>query len=125
MPGDDKATSILLVEDNVDTATTLAELLSMRGYNVRAVHSIREALKQLDGTQLIISDLGLPDGTGIDLMKNARVKGPVKAIALSGYNTEEDQRKSREAGFAAHLTKPVDLKTLLATIEHVATGEPS
>ena len=59
----------------------------------------------------LLSDLGLPDGSGLDLIREIRARcGPeVKAICLSGYGMEEDMRQSREAGFLAHLTKPVSL----------------
>ena len=65
-------------------------------------------------------NLGLPDGSGLDLMRQLVASGKaIKAIALSGYGTEDDARKSREAGFAEHLIKPVNLAELVATIEGV------
>ena len=88
---------------------------------------LASALKaaETDHFDLLISDLGLPDGSGLDLMRQLSVQNPMKSIALSGYGQEEDVRKSREAGFTEHLTKPVDLRVLRETIERLAwTGLP-
>jgi CheY-like chemotaxis protein len=68
---------------------------------------------------LIISDIGLPDGSGLELMRQIRDRYAARGIALSGYGMEEDIRKSREAGFLAHLTKPVDFQKLQVAIEEV------
>ena len=69
---------------------------------------------------MIISDLGLPDGSGYDLMDQMRPKLPVTpAIALSGYGSESDVKRSRECGFCEHITKPVDFGRLLAAIDQV------
>ena len=69
---------------------------------------------------LMISDLGLPDGSGLDLVRELRRRGSkLKAIALSGYGREEDVKRSREAGFDAHLTKPVEVDTLIEAVEKV------
>ena len=69
---------------------------------------------------LIVSDIGLPDGSGLDLMRGSRGVHPCPAIALTGYGMEEDIRRSREAGFTAHLTKPIDFDRLLTAIGEVA-----
>ena len=75
--------------------------------------------------ELIISDIGLPDGSGLDLMRRvAARRGPVPAIALTGYGMEEDIRRSREAGFTAHLTKPIDFAKLEAMIRQVTSAGP-
>jgi CheY-like chemotaxis protein len=69
---------------------------------------------------LLISDLGLPDRSGLDLIRELRQRGlALKAIALSGFGREEDIQRSKEAGFAAHLTKPVDFETLLRAVETI------
>jgi CheY-like chemotaxis protein len=68
---------------------------------------------------VVISDLGLPDGSGLDLMRVLKTKYNLRGIALSGYGMEEDHRRSLEVGFAAHLTKPVDYRKLQATIAQV------
>jgi two-component system CheB/CheR fusion protein len=108
---------ILLVEDHLDTAEALTDLLRDRGYQVSTAGSIAEALELAspqDGTRidLVVSDLGLPDGNGLDLMRELSSRYGLSGIALSGYGMEEDVRKSHEAGFRKHLTKPVDLRAL-------------
>ena len=70
----------------------------------------------------MLSDLGLPDGSGQDLMRELASRYGLRGIALSGYGMEEDIRRSREAGFLRHLTKPVDLQVLEATILQVTGG---
>ena len=110
---------ILLVEDHADTAEAMAELLSILGHQVTVAGDVatgRAAAEEAltgPGLDLVISDIGLPDGTGFDLMRelSGRYDG-LRGIALSGYGTEEDIRKSREAGFLRHLTKPIDLGRL-------------
>ena len=65
---------------------------------------------------LLICDLGLPDGSGLALLTDLRLRRPLKAIALTGYGTEDDIRNSAAAGFAAHLTKPITLEQLVVAI---------
>jgi signal transduction histidine kinase len=113
---------ILLVEDHYDTARVLKRLLDGSGYHVRTADSVNAALAVAATGQvdLLVSDLGLPDGTGFDLMRQLLERRPVKGIALSGYGTDQDIERSREAGFACHLTKPVDFRRLEEAIEQVA-----
>jgi signal transduction histidine kinase len=111
---------ILLVEDNGDTAQTMKMLLAESGYVVEIAADVRQALKAVESASfdLLLSDLGLPDGTGIDLMQELRRRGnALKGIALSGYGQEEDMRRSKEAGFSAHLIKPADADALIESIE--------
>jgi CheY-like chemotaxis protein len=108
---------ILLVEDHADTAAALTDLLRDRGYQVSTAASIAQALalaSSPDGPHIdfVVSDLGLPDGSGLDLMRELSNRHGLSGIALSGYGMEDDVRKSREAGFRKHLTKPVDLRAL-------------
>ncbi|HKI01196.1 MAG TPA: MASE1 domain-containing protein [Thermoanaerobaculia bacterium] len=109
---------ILLVEDHADTAETMAELLSLVGHRVITAGTVAEALAAAgrDRFDLVVSDLGLPDGSGLDVMLELTRRGGLPGIALSGYGMEEDVRKSREAGFQRHLTKPVSLQALEAAI---------
>jgi DNA-binding response OmpR family regulator len=78
----------------------------------------------------LLSDIELPDGNGLDLMREVHVLGGVAGIAMSGFGAEDDLRMSREAGFSDHLTKPIDLSRLDSAIRRVATprdrpgGEP-
>jgi signal transduction histidine kinase/ActR/RegA family two-component response regulator len=115
---------ILLVEDDLPTLRILARLLEQRGHAVTAAGSVSAALAvaEREDFDLIISDIALPDGTGLDLPRRLGNHRPVPAIALSGYGMDDDVRKSQEAGFAAHLTKPVDFPKLEATIRHVTSG---
>jgi PAS domain S-box-containing protein len=109
--------SILLVEDHADTADAVADLLRDLGHRVEVAGSVAAALAAAGpGIDLVISDLGLPDGSGLDLMRALKGSHGLRGIALSGYGTEEDRRQSEAAGFTAHLTKPVSLDTLLAEI---------
>jgi two-component system CheB/CheR fusion protein len=120
------AVSILLVEDHGDTARALARLLGRQGYQVQCAGDIATALISLSRGHfdLLISDMGLPDGTGIDLLRQARAAYPnLPAIALSGYGREDDVQRSRQAGFAAHLVKPATQRDLLEAISNaVAHG---
>ncbi len=108
---------ILLVEDHGDTAMILKRLLIKRGHQVQAAESVAEALKTMREFEfdVLVSDIGLPDGRGLDLMPpflEAAGGRPVAGIALSGYGMPEDIERSREAGFTDHLTKPVDISRL-------------
>ena len=110
-------TKILLVEDNQDSAAALAELLRLDGYEVSVSHSVASALEQAaHGFDVLVTDIGLPDGSGRDLMRKLSVARPVRGIALTGYGSESDKRLDTEAGFGAHITKPVDAEHLLATL---------
>jgi len=110
---------LLLVEDHEATLQVLLRLLAREGHQVTAAHSVSGALAAAEGGQfdLVISDLGLPDGTGTELMKKLSATYGLRGIALSGYGMEEDLARSREAGFFAHLIKPVDFSQLKRALE--------
>ena len=112
---------ILLVEDHSDTARTMDRLLKSFGYEVRVADSVASALQYAaaETFDLVVSDIGLPDGSGHDLMRRLQTRQPLKGIVLSGYGMEEDIRKSKEAGFSAHLTKPVDLAVLKKALSEI------
>jgi PAS domain S-box-containing protein len=117
--------TILLVEDHADTGRSLQRLLQMAGYEV-AVATTLAAGRDLASTtafDLIISDIGLPDGSGLDLLKGLHVgtdpSGRVPAIALSGYGMKADITDSQAAGFAEHLTKPVDWEQLREVVRRL------
>ena len=106
---------VLLVEDHADTAKAMSSVLEKRyGFVVSLAYSVEEAMKLAESSpfDLLISDIGLPDGSGLDVIRQVAAIKPIKAIAISGFGTEEDIRKSKEAGFLAHLTKPVTLTVL-------------
>ena len=111
---------ILLVEDHESTRAILGRLLETFGHRLTLASSVSEALKSAEAADfdLVISDIGLPDGSGHDLMRALR--GRLPGIALSGYGMEEDLRRSAEAGFAEHITKPVDAWKLELAIDRVA-----
>jgi PAS domain S-box-containing protein len=122
-PPDRPALRILLVDDHPDTVTSLAQLLTRHGYHVRTATTFTSALDLANQHQfdLIISDLGLPDGSGLDLMRRVRsTQQTVQGVALSGYGMADDLRDSREAGFAEHLVKPINIHQLEATIQRLA-----
>ncbi len=102
---------ILLVEDHQPTLLALTRLLEREGHTVFAAGAVSEALARAAVCQfdLVISDLGLPDGTGFELMREIRRLYNCPAIAVSGYGMEADQLMSAEAGFSRHLVKPVDI----------------
>ncbi len=109
---------ILLIDDHADTLWSMKRLLIRRGYVVTTACSCEEALLQVrqGDYDIIISDLGLPDGSGLDLLKELRQHSSAPAIALSGFGMESDVAQTREAGFTTHLTKPVDFPTLIEVL---------
>jgi PAS domain S-box-containing protein len=112
---------LLVVEDDPDVAESMSLFLEMRGHEVVLARSVAEAVALADDTfDVVVSDIGLPDGTGIDVMTNLRERLPIRGIALSGYGTVADVRRSLDAGFERHMTKPVDPEDLLAVIEPLA-----
>ena len=113
---------VLLVEDNEDAAMALAMCLEEYGYVVQHVATCAEALRTAGagGFDAVLTDLGLPDGSGIDVGRALSKQLPV--LALSGYGREQDRRKSREAGFAAHLVKPADPAEVHAQLTQVLSG---
>ena len=116
------AQRILLVEDHADTREVLDRLLSSLGCTVWAVGSVKEALELSDreSFDLLVSDIGLPDGSGLDVMTYVRSRYGTRGIALSGFGQDEDIRRSEDAGFEMHLTKPVNFQTLREIIFKIA-----
>jgi PAS domain S-box-containing protein len=117
------ALSLLLVEDHPDTLRLLRRLLESCGYSVMTATDVEGAWTLLRDRpfDVLVSDIGLPDGTGIDLMKRLRAFGSATpGIAITGYGMDHDVRGSLEAGFAAHITKPIDINALDAAIRRVA-----
>lgn len=115
---------ILLVEDHKSTRIAMTNLLVRRQYEVVAVASLAEARMAVNGAtfDLLISDLGLPDGSGNELMAELRARFGLKGIALTGYGNDEDVSRSRAAGFVAHLTKPVSIERLETALAIVAAA---
>lgn len=134
---------ILLVEDHPDTAEAMETLLSVVGHRVTVAYCASEALAAAvaaaaseegqdsnggdgeggnGGFDLVISDLGLPDLSGHELMSQLKSRFHLRGIALSGYGMDEDVQRSHEAGFERHLTKPVNLQLLQEAIREVAVS---
>jgi DNA-binding response OmpR family regulator len=97
-------------------------MLALRGHDIRTADSLRTALRAAaEGDfDVLVSDIELPDGSGLELMGTLRSSRSVPGIALSGFGSAEDVELSRSAGFAEHLTKPVDFRLLEETIRQVA-----
>ena len=118
-PSPNRRIRILLVDDHAPTRSTLVQLLGRRDFDVTAAGSVAEARANAQGRHLdlLISDIGLPDGGGCELLKDLRIGQPgLAGIALSGYGMEEDVARSRLAGFSEHIIKPVSIDALDAAI---------
>jgi signal transduction histidine kinase/ActR/RegA family two-component response regulator len=122
-----RSLTLLLVEDHEPSRTTMQHLLSRRGFEVVAVGSLRDALAAAENVHhdLLVSDIGLPDGSGHDLMRVLGQRNGLIGIAITGYGMDEDLRLARAAGFAAHITKPVTARQLEAAIAQALAGIPS
>lgn len=115
----DSRKRVLIVEDNIDAAEMLGLLVDTLGHEVRVTHHADEALTVLEDFEahIVLSDIGLPGVDGFAFAKRFRAVGSLRAretflVALTGYGSERDKVRAREAGFDAHLTKPVDVKAL-------------
>ncbi len=108
------ALRILVVEDDADTASVLLQLLTDEGHDLEIVHAVNEARRRAgESWDVVISDLGLPDGNGVEVARHfRRLDRPPRLIALSGFGNDADQQASAEAGFVRHLVKPISLKEL-------------
>ena len=133
-PQSSRALHVLLVEDHPDTADQLTRLLKRAGHEVSAAGSLKEARELLASKSagasgcpfdLLISDLGLPDGSGHELMRDLGSCHGLPGIALSGFGMKEDLAESLAAGFARHMTKPVDWQELKAEIQKVTEHVPA
>ncbi|HWB61634.1 MAG TPA: response regulator [Chthoniobacteraceae bacterium] len=113
---------ILLVENHEDTRKYMAMFLEGIGHRVSTAATMREALRAAPESDcdVLLSDIGLPDGDGWELLKKARFSHPVYAIAMSGFGTIRDEEKSREAGFRRHLLKPIPIEKLEEALEEAA-----
>jgi two-component system CheB/CheR fusion protein len=115
---------VLMVDDHADTRAAMRRLLERCGYHVTTADSVKAALHKARSAavDILISDIGLPDGSGLEIMRHFRDRDGqrvVRGIALSGFGMEEDIRKSREAGFDHHLTKPVTFDRLHSVLRQL------
>jgi signal transduction histidine kinase/ActR/RegA family two-component response regulator len=128
--GVEECLRILLVEDHADTARAMSRLLDDFGWSVRTADSVAGALlaAEVEPFDVLLCDVGLPDGSGLDLMRQLLRRSsstqPVKGIAISGFGMEQDVQSSLDAGFAAHLVKPVDINELHAAVRELVKAPP-
>ena len=110
----DRKTHLLVVDDHHDTCLGMKMLLERRGYRITVAHNANQAVAkaQEENFDLLISDIGLPDRSGYELMKELRATRSLRGIALSGFGMESDINKARAAGFSEHLTKPINFERL-------------
>ena len=112
---------VLVVDDHRDTCTGMKMMLERRGYEITVAHSAEQAVEKAHERDfdLLISDIGLPDRSGYDLMRELRESKGLPGIALSGFGSEHDISKARAAGFAEHLTKPINFEQLEEAIQNL------
>ena len=112
---------VLLVDDHVDTCTGMKMMLERRGYDISVAYSADQAVEKAshEDFDLLISDIGLPDRTGYELMSELRKMKGLRGIALSGFGMDADVAKSHDVGFAEHLTKPINLERLEEAIRRL------
>jgi CheY-like chemotaxis protein len=117
---------ILLVEDHNETLTALSKLLRLSGHDVQTATCADEAMAACAKypCDLLVSDIGLPDRSGADLMRDLRAMYPVRGIAMTAFGEAHMAEACFEAGFSRHITKPVAFSELLEAIKEV-TGEPA
>ncbi|HVF70804.1 MAG TPA: ATP-binding protein [Chthoniobacterales bacterium] len=120
---------LLLVEDHDSTREVLSRILQRSGHQVHGAGTGAEAVELLKSAgpfDAVISDLGLPDRNGFELLAEIRAIQPeLPAIALSGYGMDEDVKRAKQAGFIAHLVKPVPFDQLRALLDHIAARTDS
>ncbi len=116
-----KKARLLVVDDHQDTCMGMKMMLERRGYNITVAHSAEQAVETARGKEfdLLISDIGLPDRSGYELMRELRNSKGLRGIALSGFGMEHDVKKAQAAGFSEHLTKPINFERLEEAIENL------
>jgi PAS domain S-box-containing protein len=114
-----KPLRILLVEDHQDTRRTLSRLLTHFGHNVVTADNVEGAMAIMgsDNIDVVLCDIGLPDGSGYEVAAQAKARGHIRAIALTGFGTEQDVQRSKDAGFDHHLVKPINFQELQSVLE--------
>ena len=125
--GTSDAPRLLVVDDHHDTCIGLRMMLERRGYRVAVAHSADEAVGRTreQDFDLLISDIGLPDRSGYELMQELRASKGLRGIALSGFGMESDIARARDAGFSEHLTKPINFERLEKAIHDLLDAEPA
>ena len=118
---------VLVVDDHKDTCIGMKRMLERRGYQITVAHTAQQAVEKVRAQEfdLLISDIGLPDRSGYDLMREVRSSKALPGIALSGFGTEQDVQEARAAGFSEHLTKPINFERLEEAISNLLEPEPT
>jgi CheY-like chemotaxis protein len=113
---------ILIVEDHGDTRRTLSRLLTHFGHEISVADCTQSAMEIVQSKMfdVVLSDIGLPDGSGYDVISHAKRTQSLKGVAITGFGMDEDIRRSREAGFDFHLTKPVDFHELRSVLGQIS-----
>jgi len=121
-----KSLRVIVVEDHADTAEALRRFLTSIGYKVYVAPDIASARALVKAVEfdVLLSDLRLPDGTGWDFMEELQAEGPVRGIAMSGYNTDADIERSRQVGFLDHIAKPLVPEYVTAALNRAAATPP-
>jgi signal transduction histidine kinase/CheY-like chemotaxis protein len=125
-PGKLTSRHLLVVDDHHDTCLGMKMMLERRGYHITLAHSAEQALEKAGKAKfdLLISDIGLPDRSGYELMHELQQSSGLRGIALTGFGTEHDVNRARDAGFSEHLTKPINFERLEEAIQGLLKAEP-
>ena len=117
-----KSLRILVVEDHSDTLQALSRLLNHFGHDISTADNARGALDMIKAKEfdVVLCDIALPDGNGYDVVVEAKRKGGVKAVAISGFGAQDDVERGRKAGFDFYLAKPVDFHELRTVLGQIA-----
>lgn len=123
--GQSRPQRLLVVDDHHDTCLGMKMMLERRGYTITLANSADQALKKAseEDFDLVISDIGLPDRSGYELMQELRATKDLRGIALSGFGMENDIARARDAGFSEHLTKPINFERLESAIKKILEPE--
>jgi len=118
----DKSLRILVVEDHSDTLQALSQLLNHFGHDISTADNARNALDMIKAKEfdVVLCDIALPDGNGYDVVVEAKRKGAVKAVAISGFGARDDIERGKKAGFDFYLAKPVDFHELRSVLGQIA-----
>jgi len=117
-----KSLRILVVEDHRDTLQALSTLLNHFGHDISTAGDAHSALHMINSKEfdVVLCDIGLPDGNGYDVIAEAKRKRALKAVALSAFAARDDIERGRKAGFDFHLGKPVDFHELRSVLGQIA-----
>lgn len=125
MDGIERRLCVLIVEDDANSLSAMARLLEQGGYQVRRAATYHQAIELARGCDVLLADIGLPDGSGLDLVRELAAAHGLRGIAVSGFGESADVERATRAGFSAYLVKPVMLPDVLAAIERVCALRPA